>query len=292
MNESTRVWRGITIGGGSSWCQIVEETGLDDIIVRSATRTVPRGAGGIPGPHFQDLKTIVAKLWVYGSSPAEAEQRVALLRQAMTPSQDTFPLYLKHQGDVDKFVRARPVRFSQPRSVWSETLAVFEVTAIWEVADPRVYGITPESLLVGAFSDELVGINLPDDQLPWNMAPAPQSFSDAFHSGTGLAYPVIQVQFPAGGSGDHTGFQLSNLTTGVSIVSDAVLTPGQTLTADMDAYVRYTGELIFSVDGSSRIGNWIRPRFEFYLQPGSNVIKFEPVGTATVVCRLTWLPTY
>lgn len=291
MNESTRIWKGLTFGG-DSWIQVVEEEGLDDINVRSATRTVPRGAGGIPGPHFEDVKTIVHKLWVHGSDTAEAEERMAQLRQALKPSQDTFPLYLQHQGDIEKFVRARPVRLSQPRSVWSETLGVFEITVVWEVADPRVYGTVEETLLVGAFSDEIVGINLPGDQLPWNMAAAPQDLSDAFHSGDGLAYPVIQVQFPAGGSGDHTGFVLTNLTTGVSIESTAELTPGQTLTVDMDAYVRYTGALVFSVDGSSRIGSWARPRYQFHLQPGSNVIKFEPEGTAAVACRLTWLPTY
>lgn len=290
MIESTRIWRGIQLGGASPF-KIEEESGLDDIIVRSATRTVPRGDGGIPGPHFEDTKTIVTNLWVSGDTPAQAEERAATLRAVMKPTQDTHSYRLRHAGDVEKFVRARVLRLSSTRSVWTERLAVVSMVAVWEVADPRVYGTVPESLTLAAFDGVRVGFNLPED-LPFNMSPAPRSVNEAVHSGSGLAYPVIQVQYPVSSSGSHTGFTLTNLSTGVSIESDATLTVGQTLTVDMDARVRYTGDLVFSVDGSSRIGSWVRPRFDFFLQPGSNVLKFEPVGTAVMAVRLTWLPTY
>jgi len=290
MIESTRIWRGFQLGGSSAY-KIEEESGLDDIIVRSATRTVPRGDGGIPGPHFQDTKQIVTKLWTYGDTPAEAEERAAALRAVMKPTQDTHNYQLRHAGDIEKFVRARVLRLTEPRSVWTERLAVVSMVAVWEVADPRVYGTTFESLTLAAFDGVRVGFNLPAD-LPFNMGAATRSTNDAFHSGTSLAYPVIQVQYPTTSSGDHTGFTLTNLSTGVAIESVATLTVGQTLTIDMDARVRYTGDLVFSVDGSSRIGSWVRPRFDFYLQPGSNVLKFEPVGTAVMAVRLTWLPTY
>lgn len=290
---STRTWRGLTFGGGGAY-QITEESGLDDLEVRSGIRDLPRAHGAAAGPHYAAPRTIVLDLWWAGGTAADGEGLTAALRAATVPSIDTLhPYGLTRPDGSEWFLRGRVNRRQIPRTVDTETLGLVRATLAFECPDPRIYsaaslGVTIVSYLLAPSG----GFDLPAD-LPWNMSAATKTLGVVVNRGNADAYPVLRFTYPADdyGEGDCAGVAVLNLTTGQTLLILSELIAGQTLIADMDALVRVTGDPIVSIDGASRYGEWYPPRDPFALIPGLNLLRFAVLGDAPVVCRIEWRHT-
>lgn len=292
MSGSARTWRGLTFGGGpGTTYHITEETGLDDLDVRSGIRELPRADGAAPGPHYAAARTIVLKLGWGAADPATAEAITAALLDVTGPSPNDLHEYgITRPDESAWFVRGRVARRRIPRTVDTEHIGDIAGTLAIECPDPRIYSAIPAGVVVPEFGADGGGIDLPED-LAWNMDPAELLIGVAVNEGNANAYPLIRFTYPAGETGDADGVTLTNLTTGQEFEVVTTMTAGQTLTADMDALVRATGADPVTLAGSTRYGQWTAPRDPFVLIPGTNLLRFDLDGTAPVVARVDWRHT-
>jgi hypothetical protein len=290
-----RQYRGLVMGPGTEY-EIIEETGLETLTVRSGTRPAPRAAGSIPGLHVADSKLVALTVEIATGDAATAEVLDAALRAVMVVSEsDQFEYKFLLASGVESFVWARVIDRPRKRDMASEQFGFYTRSIGFEVADPRIYSVEQHSENVPLLAADFPGFDLPDD-LPFNMVAGTQSEAILINAGDQDAYPLCQFQFQSGGSDDWEGLVLTNETNGSVLDIDSTLTAGQILTADMDAYVRAVPDnLIVYIGGSSRFGDWQHPRDPFYLSPGSNVITFEveAAGTPTTdaACLLSWRDT-
>lgn len=291
MEIGQRQFNGLLMGVGTDY-HIFDEAGLTTLTVRSGTRPAPRAAGSIPGLHVADSKRVVLTLKIYGT-PSELEERDATLRAAMTVSEaEQFQYRFRtHFGD-EGFVWARVLDRPGKHDLDTELVGYLERRVGFEVADPRIYSVDQHSEPVPILSTAGGGIDFPND-FPANWSASVQSSATLVNAGDADAYPLFRFQFPAGGSGDCTGVEVTNLTNGDVLDIDSTITVGQTLIVDMDAYVRAVPDsLIVHIDASSHFGNWQHPRNPFRLSPGPNEIQFEVTGSTTdIVCLATWRDT-
>lgn len=291
--STTRTWRGLTLGGSSATpYQVEKESGLDDLDVRSGTRTLPRLDGAAPGPHYAQPREIVVDLLWGGSGGAAAEALTEALRAVTGPSEETLYEYGITRADgTEWFVRGRVARRRLPRDVLTETVGHVAGVLVLECPDPRIYSAALTGVLVPEYGAGGIGWNLPGD-FPLNTTEASGDLGVAVNEGTSNAYPLIRFTYPVGAVGTADGVTLTNLTTGQAVEFTVTLTVGQTLVADMDALVRATGGLIVYLEpASSRYGQWTPPRDPFFLAPGTNLLRFDIDGTAPLVCRVDWRHT-
>lgn len=291
LTDYQREFNGLTLGDGTVY-NIPEETGLEGFEIRSGSRPIPREDGSIPGLHTVDSKTVVIPVEVVGDPETDISPAVDAALSAFAPSRDVQRQYrFKNPGDPERFVWARSIRFQRSRTL-DGAAGVDGFQVALEIADPRIYSVEQFSTLVDIFEATGGGFNLPVAELPLNMTEASQALAVANNAGARDAYPLIRFQFPSGGSGTCTGVQVENLTNGDLLDVDTTLVAGQTLTADMDALIRATGESVIHIDGSTRYGDWVPSRDPFRLSSGDNSLKFEVTGTSTdVVCNVTWRST-
>lgn len=290
LADHQREFNGLTLGDQTPY-NIIEESGLEGFSVRSGTRPIPRDDGAIPGLHLADQKTVVIPVEVVGDPETVVEPAVNAAEAAFVPQRTEQLQYrFKNPGDDERFVWARPVRFRRTRNA-ETTVGVDGFQVALELADPRIYSVAELIEGVPIFEASGGGADLPAD-LPLDMTAATQELGTAINEGSGRAYPVVRFQFPSGGSGTVTGVELTNLTTGVVLDVDTTLVAGQTLTADMDALIRATGDPVIHIAGVSRYGDWVPPREPLFLAPGSNSLRFEVTGTSTdPVAVVTWRHT-
>lgn len=288
MTPGQREFRGLTFGPGSD-IKVVEEDGLEVHTVRDGDRPIPRDDGSVPGLHLVESKVIVLDLLVRGSA---VDATTADLLAAFVPSRsEQFQYRFVNLDGVESFIWARPLRVLNIRTNETEHSNHRPVKAALKAADPRIYSVEQFSTLVDIFEASGGGLNAPLNA-PLNITASTEVLATANNSGARDAYPLIRFQFPSGGSGTCTGVQLENLTNGDLLDIDTTLVTGQTLTADMDALIRATGDSVVHIDGSSRYGDWVLPRDPFRISPGANSLKFEVTGTSTdIVCSVQWRST-
>ena len=290
---SQRQWRDTLYGAPGDLIQIVSEQGLHDLDVISGSRPLPRGDGSIPGLHTVAEKSITQRLWLAADTPAEAETLMAGFRAQTGPSRDVpEPFRFRHAGGDDKFVWARVIHRSEPRTVDTERHGLFEFTVQFEVTDPRIYSVATVQELVPEFDQaDDGGFQWPVDW-PIDMEVGALSTAVLVHAGGTTAWPLIRFQHP--GAGTCNGVTLTNLTTGDVFVLafPNLLVAGQTLTADMGLVVQpFPAGPPIHIAGSSRVGTWVHPRVPLGLRPGANTLRFDIDGTAEIVCLVTWRTT-
>lgn len=291
MSASTRTWRGLTFGGPGTPYRIEKETGLDDLDVRSGIRPLPRLAGAAPGEHYATARSIVLDLGWGADTAAAAEAVTSALRAVTGPSETTLYEYgITRADNTVWFVRGRVARRQIPRDVDSETLGSLRGSLVIECPDPRIYSAESRGVLIPNYGNAGGGIDLPA-QIPWNMDPPELITATAVNNGNTDAWPLIRFEYPAASAGTATAFLLTNMTTGQEFEVITALTAGQTLTADMDAFIRATGGQIIGIGGASRYGDWSAPRDPFALAPGTNLLRFDLTGDAPVVARVDWRDT-
>jgi len=288
-----RTYRGYAFGAGSD-INIVEEHGVEGLDVVEGDRPQPRGHGQIPGQHYADSKVVTLTLEVAGTAE-DAEPVMSTLLDVfqVVVDQEHFHTYVvQNPGQPTRFLRCRPIQVVRSRVDTDD--AVRELRVALKAADPRLYSEFTDTVAVGIFEAAGGGFNIPIVQFPINMTAATQQTGVANNDGNTFAYPVVTFSFPTGGAGTCTGVRLTNLSNGDVLDITATLTAGQTLIADMDAYIRATGgHVIYITPDSSRYGDWEHPREPFRLMPGDNTLMFEVTGTSLVVeCAVTWFDTW
>lgn len=282
-----RTFNGITYGDGTVY-DLAEEEGLEWISAESGTRSIPRSDGGIRGLHTRPVKQITATIEIATGVATTTEAALEELQKAwvVSPESDS-QLVFKDPERTEKFVRGSIIEL-RPARDHDRNLGFARLNVAWELADPRVYSTERPQELVPVFGASLGGFDLAAD-LPVDMAEAEQELGTAINEGSTNAYPVVQFQHV---SGTVSGVTLTNLTTGVVLDVQTAIVSGQILTADMDALIRATGEPVIAIGTASRYGDWQTPRTPFYLEPGSNSLKFEVTGGGEAVCSVAWFHTF
>ena len=282
----------LELGAGTPFA-IEEEEGLESLVVRTGTRPLPRADGSIPGLHRVDSKRIILRGYMVARTPEELEDLWETFVAHTEPGQSLRQYRFTLRGKEERFVWARVIDRPSIRNVETEEVGLRRWTLGLEVADPRIYSVEQFSTLVPIWGTAGGGFDLPTD-LPFGMTPAGQIKAVAVHNGSSPAFPTLQ--FAA--SGIVTSLLLVNETNGTrfEMGPSATNTPfglsaGQTLIADLGAYVRSDPTVLpIRIGNASRFGHWQLPREPLWLSPGSNRLRFEHDGD--VVCLLTWRSTF
>lgn len=289
---STRTFRGITFG--VSPFIITDESGFDDITIRTGSRPFPRSDGNIPGDDYAGAREIVLRGWIDADDAATAHAALQELKTAATVVRSGSHPYVATMPDGSAvFVNARVAERRIPRSVDTEVLGRIPWSIGFRADDPRVYDVAAAAINVPLFVVDPPGFDLPAE-LPVDMPDAAPTYAIATNDGNADAWPVFEIDYLAGGTGEFDGFVLTNITTGVVVTVDAALSAGQRATIDFDTYTRATGVDPVVIGGTPNFGAWQHAREPMALTPGSNTIKLEVSGaspTNDVAARLTWRNT-
>lgn len=291
MNPGQRTWRGLTIGEGPY--HILQEEGLDDLVVRSATSALPRYHGSIPGDHTADMKRIVLALWWQDDDLAVAEALGVDIRAAFQVSRsEQFPYGFQEAGQPEGLVMARVLRRSQPRHLGTEALGLFRMLVELEVTDPVLYSAG----LLGATMEPYA----PGGGFDWDTASWPLSWGSSGSGGGVLlenegeweTWPIFTINGPS--SGTLTNPIIENVTTGQRLALNAnggvSINAGEELTVSThpgNRYVRFS-------TGASRYGKLSTDSEFFPLLAGSNELRFRASGSIAgsnveVSARSAWL---
>lgn len=263
---------------------VVSAEGIEELRIRSGTRTLPRDDGSVPGLHLVASKDVIMDLDILGD--AEYYNFLAVL----TPKKnDEGEFHWKFPGQTQKFMRGRVFARTDKRTGF--THSKIPMTLIFEIADPRIYDLVNETETINIFEPAPEGIDFEID-FEVDFALFGGAGFDVVHTNDGNsdAYPLVRFFGPI--SGTCTAVKLLNLTTGVDLEVITTILTGQTLTCDMDARKRGSGTRIIDLAGASRYGDWVLPRDTFFFQPGDNLIRLEITGTSTNVIAVTnWRAT-
>lgn len=276
-------YRGLTFGRGTT-LEVAAVDGLEGAVMRIADQELPRGHGSVPGPHYVDARTPVVEFVSLGGTP-DREPLHRVLADAFAVQQVSSPLEWKADGYPARMVYARPVQLVLPRDLTSNPKVALTC------ADPRIYGADLHTLNVPRYTVAGGGLDYPGDY-PKNFAAGLVVDAVATNAGAADAYPVLRFYGPTDG-GTVTGVTMRNLTTGQVLTVTTPVTSGQILTVDNLARVTGSGDLVVSLDGTSRYGSWVQPRTPFALIPGDNLLRFESAGSSTAVQAVaTWRDTW
>ncbi len=263
---------------------VVTTEGIEEINIRSGTRALPRDDGSVPGLHLVSSKDVIFSLDILGDTEYYS------FLDVLTPKKDAEgEFHWKFPGEEQKFMRARV--FSRTDKRTGFTNSKIPMTLVFEIADPRIYGLVTETETMRVFTLAAEGIDFEVDfEVDFIIVAGGGIDVSHQNNGNSDAYPIIRFFGPE--SGTCTAVKLSNLTTGVDLEVTATILTNQILTCDMDARKRGTGSRVIDLDGASRYGDWVLPRDTFYFQPGDNLIRLEITGTSTDVIAVTnWRDT-
>lgn len=273
---------GILFGDGTD-IDVPQLEGLESLDVRSGTRELPRDDGSVPGLHLVNSRQPVFDLEIIGDSLYYD------FLDVIGPSRIIEgELHWKFPGREQVFMRGRPLARSGKRDAFM--VGRIPVTIAFECADPRVYGVNLEQVLMGIYNPSFGGLDFEVDFEVDFTGSGGGGETTAVNDGDAPAYPIIRFFGPI--SGTCTSVKIENVTTGISLENTADITTGQVLKADMDARKRGTGSRIMDLAGSSVYGSWTLPRETFYLAPGENVLRLTITGSSTdVQAIINWRDT-
>ncbi len=263
---------------------VVTTQGIEEIRVRTGTRPLPRDDGSIPGLHMVASKDVIFGLDILGDT-----EYYDFLEALVPKRNEEGEFHWKFPDIEQKFMRARMFARTDKRTGF--TNSKIPMTLIFEIADPRIYGLVKETHNINVFQVPTEGIDFEIDFGVDFAITAGGGFDVVHtHDGNSDAYPLVRFFGPT--TGTCTAVKLSNLTTGIDLEVNATLLTGQILVCDMDARKRGTGIRVIEIEGASRYGDWVLPRDTFYFQPGDNLIRLEITGTSTDVIAVTnWRAT-
>ena len=286
-------YRDLVFGEGTNY-HINWVDGFEGFDARTSDSDNPRGDGAIRGVDYVAPRTIgfeLAMIEVDGDIESDDYETMWVnVRNAFLPSRSLdHELTFKRPGMPERMIRCRPVQLNR-KETYRQYNAVGFPPVVLRAVDPRIYSTATRSVLLQPYSASGGGVDLPND-LPINFGAGSQIEVNADNDGSADAYPLVRFYGPI--SGTVTGVTLTNVTTGQVLEISATITTGQILTADMTAAVTGSNQLVVSLDGSSRYGDWELPREAFALAPGSNTLRFEVTGTSTdAQCLVQWRDTW
>lgn len=291
MTFFTRKLGNLELGEGTDF-PIESEEGLEAVTVRSGTRPLPRADGAAPGLHRVDQKRIVVRGYMVANTVSALEAKWETF-QAQTEARQTLRRYQFPVDGDDRYVWARVIDRPSERNVESELVALRRWTLGLEVADPRIYSLTQFNENVPTFEASGGGADFPNE-FPGAMSAATQEKAFVVHDGTSPAFPTLQFQAESALSSllvvnetNGSQFEMGESPTGTAFA----MSDGQTLVADLGAYVRSDPDVDpIRIGASSRFGHWQLPREPLSLGRGGNTLRFETDGTATAIVQ--WRNTY
>ena len=202
--------------------------GLFGMEARVGDREFARQSGDIPGLHRATPRTIKLKLEVRGDPAATPYKDLVIQTRdifTVRPDPSDGVLNFKFPGELEQFIRARPIRRSMLRDARTE-YGLMPILVELRAADPRIY----------------------DDVLT---TPSAQSGTfNVTNLGNSDAYPIMDFVTVASDA------KITNNTNGD--VLDVVDAGVGTLTADMDRWIRGTNELLIFIGSTIATFQYLR----------------------------------
>ncbi len=235
--------------------------GLFGMEARVGDREFARQSGDIAGLHRAVPRTIKLKMEVRGDPAATSyKDLVVQTRDIFTilsdPSDTDGVLNFKFPGELEQFIRCRPIRRSMLRDARTE-YGLMPILVELRAADPRIYDdvLTNPGTQTGTFN--------------------------VTNLGNSDAYPIMDFVTVASDA------KITNNTNGD--VLDIVDAGVGTLTAHMDRWIRGVNDLLIFIGGTDHYSAWAQPREPFRLSPGINSLTLNNGLNVNVKHRDTWL---
>lgn len=288
LEDGQYSFRDLTFGLGTDYpLDLAMIDGLEGSTVNVGDRTLPRGHGSVPGKHYEASRQMLATFVLARNTRDDLELAQRVLADAFKVSEDDqYALEYKKQGQPQRLVWCRATAFA--RGDTRVGLSASPKVSLL-AADPRIYSSEEHTDLLPLYAAAGGSIDLPTE-LPFDLPAGVALEAAVVNAGNADAPVMLRVYGPS--SGTLTGWTLQNQSTGASVTVTADIASGQVMTYDSRAYITGSGDLVVSLDGASRYGDWEQPRVPFVLPPGESVLRFTATGTATVVpAALTWRDT-
>lgn len=294
LNDGEWRYRGLTMGGDTAY-DVDEVVGIRGFKARDSSVLLPRGDGQVPGRNYLKGKTVSLRVRTYGvpDTTDQAGKEQDLETAFQVSQDDQFDLNYKRAGWPEQRIIGRTVSIDRVLRHNNERGSAPYIVTL-QASDPRTYGIILAQVTVPIFDASKTGgldypVNYPKNYNQGSSAGATATIANA---GNATAWPVIEIAGPTDG-GTLTGFTLINLTSGDELEVNTDVLAGQVLRVDMTALVTGSGELVVSLDGSTRYNDWELPRAPFGLDPGSNELRFNVSGTTeAAVCSVSAYDTW
>lgn len=243
-----RVWRYRGVEFGTDERPVNALSGwVGDWTAKTGDLRQSRGPGSYVGPHFLAAREV-------GMTITGRPQDVFHLERSLIIQEQT--LYPLERQDLDdqghRFVNARVVSLRRHRL---RTTAIHRWDVLFLANDPWVRSVAESATMI-----------------------TPGTDSTVVNAGTGLAYPKITITGPT--SGTLSKVTVKNATTGRQMVLEHDVEAGETLVADVNAYVTGIGRVI-DFEGASAFGAWQRIREPLVLVSDGNVMQVTTEGSAT-----------
>lgn len=251
-------WGPLTFGPGSAY-HVTTVEGIDDMPeVRQDDMDREGSHGTYTGPDYVGARVVQLGLTMIADSPDELRALTLALRAATQPQ--VAPAELRFL-DWDMMALAKVRRRSMPYDaeyLWRSGTAALEFYA----ADPYLYSLEERSATTQAYAPA-AGRTYP---LVFNRTYGAAGTSgriQAVNAGAAPSYPVLRIAGPVKDP------QVEQVNTGVTLLIDATLQPGEHLVID-------TRTRAVLLQGSAPRRQWVRAGSTWpILQPGSNEIAYR-----------------
>lgn len=262
---------GLLLGADTAYdlAEAPDGTGVPDVKADDEQRPLTHGV--VMGRDLMGGRKRAFKVWVFGTSPADAMAKIDVLVGAWAPTDTTQTLVWRLPGTTR-------IEFGRPRKCDIDLKWLPQATASaslqWVASDPRQYAAAQSSATTGPrFTTG--GRTYPKTYPKTYGASSAGSGSvicDNF--GNVASYPTCRVEGATGAP-----IRLVNSTTDRTLEIPVLLAADQSLTIDMAArtIVRENGLPMFL------------PAADWWpLEPGSNEVSFIAGGLSTSLLTITW----
>ncbi len=236
-------------------------------------RTADQPRAGLHGSwgnvDLLDTRQVVIDLIAWADTPADLDDLLASIGQAMAPRSDLQPLWL---DNARKLLWVRPRDASWERSYELRGRAA-EVTLRFDALDPLIYAAQP-STLSASLSGITGGLYVPM-LVPMTLSPAGLNEWVVTNDGTVEIWPTVTVQGPA------SNLWLESLTADRWLKLDLAMSATDQLVVDFAART-------VTLDGVNRTGSLVPGSRWWPLLPGANTIRIRSDATAGVTVTWTW----
>lgn len=291
---------GLTDDDGVAWGMDVDQGWWDTPEIRADSLPLPLRDGARPTDGYRGARVLSVRGGiVHGDTRATSNALQRLLDELdIVRSDGALVGYEVNAVKQLTVRRAAPVDvdWSGPTVRWATTLVA---------ADWRKYDAIEQSVFLGPYTAPTDGIDLTADSgadlgidfaldsgadLGIDFAGTPGAYPDheVVNAGSARTYPVVEFRGPS--SSSMTSFKVTNLTTGGVLQIGTTVNAGESLFADMRAAYGLSSGAPVTLGGVSRYGSWVSPRTPWYLDPGTNLLRFQVLaGTATgASARVAW----
>lgn len=275
-------FNGLTLVDGPSW-SLRSIDGWDDLPELSAGDVdKPAADGSWPGRILAGKRTVTVQgLWKTTTDQVAAD--VAMLRAALTRTQDERPLTIRTRGP-ELLCYARLMQRTIPTTLdYADGRPT--LTAQWVASDPRRYSTEQQSVAV-ALPTPPVGIALPFTwPVTWDSSESGSGQVLATNAGDTDSPPLIVIAGPVDTP------SITNEETAQTLEFDLSLGAGEALTID----VREGTATLGGSDRAMTVTSRSVPVPDFLLAPGDNLLAFHSPSTAgggSALATISWRDAY